>query len=63
MQNEDTEITQVTDTQTRATGDTNERHAQAQAKALECLQTMCAKDNGTLIITPNGWSFTFNKAG
>ena len=61
MDNKDT--TQITDTKGLATADhlasVRLRKAAAQAKALECLQKMCAEDKGHLTITPSGWRFAF----
>lgn len=51
--------TLITDTEGRAIGDTNEKRVVAQARALECLQTLCAKEQGILTITPSGWYFSF----
>lgn len=57
--------TKITDTQGHAKHDSNEtqrsKRAAAQSQAIKCLQEMCAKEHGTLTITPNGWSFSFPK--
>ncbi len=48
-----------------ATDDHNElvinRRIDALNTAIRCLQKMCAEEQGTFTITPNGWSFGFPK--